>query len=93
MALRCRWAARTNRSALVSRLGLISGIHRQEGEGHDWFVEPHTRSPAGLIMSVSIDPGSVRASVSVKLERFVDQEQIRQQRAQVDGCVEVVDEL
>ena len=29
----------------------------------------------------------------MKLERFVDQEQIRQQRAQVDRCVEVVDEL
>ena len=33
------------------------------------------------------------ASVPVKLERFVDQEQIRQQRAQVDRCIQVVDEL
>src|SRR2546430_654841 len=33
------------------------------------------------------------ATLSVKLERFVDQEEIRQQRAQVDRGVEVVDEL
>src|SRR5436190_10143888 len=57
----------------------------------DWFEQADRMT---VTTAAAPDRQSlIRAIVFVQLEHFVDQEQIRQQRAKVDGRIQVVDDL